>query len=167
MKRLVLNDRGFTLIEALITTALFIIMVMAVQSLTLDLARDGLKVSKKARMQKIARTVMYQLVTSSERFPGVPRDARFDSPVFQPFDDNTVSDQLCYNDDGGQTTVGATDCTVYVSSYKVQMVSKEYAAGSDLRLLPLYRLNVRFKFKDNGADRSIVLTQFLTPSLRQ
>jgi len=161
------NQRGFTLVEALVTTALFITMVLAVQTVTLNMTRQGIKVNQKARLQKIARSVLYQLASASQRFPGLVRDARFADPNFQPFDDANIADQSCFNDDGGQVALTAVDCTFKVSSYQVQMVTTDYAYGSDLAPLPLYRLYVRFSYTENGIGKTFIVSQFLTPSLWQ
>lgn len=161
------NQRGFTLVEALVTTALFVTMVMAIQTVTLNMTRGGIKVNQKARLQKIARSVLYQLASASQRFPGIVRDARFADPKFQAFDDPTIADQTCFNEEGGQVALDAKDCVFKVSSYQVQMVSTDYAYGSDLAPLPLYRLYVRFRYNEDATVKTFVVSQFLTPSLRQ
>ncbi|MGZ3721961.1 MAG: PulJ/GspJ family protein [Bdellovibrionales bacterium] len=162
-----LNNRGFTLVEAMVTSALFIIMVMALQTVSLNMANDGLRVAQKSRLQKIARSVVYQISNTTRHYPGASRDARFDNPAFQAFDDPTIADQSCFNDEGGQTPLQAPDCTYQVSSYQVQMASTEFAAGSDVRMMPLYRISIRFKYKEGTTAKSFVITKFSTESLWQ
>lgn len=161
------GQKGFTLVEILIASALLVVAIMAIQAVILHVTTEGIRVNQRSRLEKVARAVIYQLTENARKYPAVARDARFDDPNFQAFDDNSVADQSCYTEEGGSTSTSSPDCLFRVSSYKIQMVNSTFAPGSDLRPMPLYRLFIRFTYPENGKIKKFIVTQFLTPTLWQ
>jgi prepilin-type N-terminal cleavage/methylation domain-containing protein len=161
------NQKGFTLVEILVASAILIFAIMAIQTVILHVTTEGVRVNQRSRLEKVARAVIYELTENARKYPAAARDARFDDPNFQAFDDNSIADQSCYTEEGGSTSTSSPDCLFRVSSYKIQMANSTFAAGSDLRPMPLYRLFIRFTYPENGKTKQFIVTQFLTPTLWQ
>lgn len=164
---LIKNQKGLSLVEILVANAILVIAIMAIQSVVLHVNSQGIRVAQRSRLQKIGRTVVNQLTESARKFPPAPRDSRFDDPNFTAFDDPNIAEQTCYTEEGGMTSVGGPDCLFRVSYYQIQMHNMTFAAGSDLRPMPLYRLYIRFTYPENGKTKQFIVTQFLTPTLWQ
>lgn len=172
MKRL--NRRGVTLIEMAVAIGLLGVVAVGVQSVIVNLVKEGSQIKQRAKLQKIARSLLYQVSTGTKGLPGPVRGERFLDPAYKPFDDEALAERKCFDAEGGPSPAPATmadpapvDCAYDIAYYRLQMFDEKFGPSSDIGKLPLYRLYVRIRYKENGASREFYLSQFVTPVLSQ
>lgn len=162
-----MNQRGFTMIEVVIGSALVVTATFAIYSASLFTIKQGLKVERRSQFERIARILLQNISDKGLRYPGMLADSRFDNPTFQPFDDPTIADLTCFTKDGIETKPTNSDCLYNVSWYQLQQTDTEFASNNDMRPLPLYRLFIRIRYVENGQNKEFFISQFLTPGLWQ
>lgn len=166
MKRL--NRRGITLVEMIIAIALLAVITFGVQTMILNMVGGAAQIKQRAKLQKIVRSMMYRISNDTRYVPGAVRDARFDAPDFVPFDDPTVADRACFDQEGGSIApTSGPACAYDVSYYRLQMVDGKFGPASDLGRLPLYRLYLRVKYTENRVPKQFFISQFMTSVLSQ
>lgn len=167
MKKIIGNNRGLSIVEMLVASVLLVIVAFGVQTVVTGLIKGGTKIEQKVSLQKIVRSLIYQISTKQQNQPGVIPDARFANAGFDPYADPEIGTQTCYNKTGVEVQLTDIDCFYTVRYFRVQVLDTKFSANSDVAKIPLTRLQIKISYVDNKEKKNLFLSQFQTSFLSQ
>lgn len=167
MKKFLLNHKGLSIIEMLVASALLGVVALAIHTVVANLIRGGARVEQKVSLQKIVRSLIYQVSTREQNLPGVIPDSRFSNPAFDPYNDPTIANETCFTRTGEEGSSNSPDCFYKIKYFRLQIIDTKFKQGSDLGRLPLVRLQVKISYTENRKPKDIYVSQFLTSYLSQ
>jgi hypothetical protein len=167
MKKIIGNNRGLSIVEMLVASVLLVIVAFGVQTVVTGLIKGGTKVEQKVSLQKIVRSLIYQISTRQQNQPGVIPDARFANSSFDPYADPEISTQTCYNKSGIEVGIADIGCFYTVRYFRLQILDTKFSATSDVAKIPLTRLQIKISYVDGKENKNLYLSQFQTSFLSQ
>lgn len=167
MKNILLNRRGLSIVEMMVASALLCIVAFSIQTVVTNLIKGGAKVEQRVSLQKIVRSLIYQISTKEQNLPGVIPDSRFSSASFDPYSDPTIVSETCFSKSGDELPTSDLDCFYKVKYYRLQIVDTKFKTGSDLGRLPLVRLQIKISYVENKLPKDLFVSQFMTSFLSQ
>ena len=167
MRNFVGNNRGLSIVEMLVASVLLVIVAFGVQTVVTGLIKGGTKVEQKVSLQKIVRSLIYQVSTKQQNQPGIIPDARFANPNFDAYSDPDIGNQTCYNRTGVEVKTTDTDCFYTVRYFRLQVLDTKFKATSDVAKIPLTRLQIKISYLDAKEKKDLYLSQFSTSFLAQ
>lgn len=167
MKKIIGNNHGLSIVEMLVASVLLVIVAFGTQTIVTNLIKSGTKVEQKVSLQKIVRSLIYQIATKEQNTPGVIPDSRFANPSFDPYADPEIGSHSCYNRNGVEVQLADQDCFYNIRYFRIQVLDTKFAAGSDVGKIPLTRLQIKISYIDGKENKDLFISQFISSYLSQ
>jgi len=175
------NQKGFTLVEVLISALILGMIVLVWSSLEVFTSQVVKKTSDFSLTQKVLINIMNDVLASEKGLPphqppealsevSVTRDRL--AETFNTLRSQKLTRQICYDQKANQITDPNRykDCFYYVHIFKYRLDDRSYPATSQLSQIPLARLLLQVQYYDMDYpanfddDRSNdrILTRYMT-----
>lgn len=156
------NQRGFTLVEAMMGMLLLGMIILAWLSLEVFTSKTVKQVADFSANQKVMMAVISDILTSERGLPPTDPPATFKNrmmnrpQLIQAFEALKNKTTRCYDRKAQIIDLNAKDLCYYVVSYFKFRVDDGTAslAGTDMDRIPLARIVVQVRYKDENLERN-------------
>ena len=148
MKRGMLTQKGFGLVDALIGAAILGVVGLAGMQLTDYATKNTRLIEDAAREPRLMDSMISRTMQNIDNFPGkilVANNSLLDPAMF---DDPQYAENMCFTKNGVEIPLGNDLCRFKVDIYRVQLKDSTFDPNGDLAILPMER--VYFRVSDMG-----------------
>lgn len=165
------RTQGFTIVEALLGSLIFVIVSLAVFSTVILATRYQAKIESRTSLTKVMNSIIFQISSQDLNYPPFSNSTQFLVPGYDPFADANLSTFQCYNANGDSVTLDSPECQYNFSYYRVQIRDSKFDSNSDLAPLPMTRLNIKVQYKAKTGtgveDKVLYMSRIFTSQLTQ
>lgn len=171
-KKLILNQKGISLVETVVSAGLLALVGYVAVTMQANSFKVVGQVADQAAYTRAISSIQNEILSDHRFMPQQTNLASLDAAAadarvaleqsFAAVPAN-VLETRCYDNKGGRTlSARPQDCFFRVSFYKVTIKDRSMPATSNIRNLPMSRINARIQFTENAQPRTTYISRLVT-----